>query len=158
MCTTVLLFGATALRADVFSFSYAGASVSASGTLTATALGLGAYTVTNITGIRNTTSFNTGATGLFYYPTSNPLASGGLIAFNPGLSGLAGLLGVTVSYASILGSGYYQETSGITSTRLTSFSITSSVPEASTLLLLCMMGLGVWILARKLPSKETLSR
>src|SRR5258708_7897663 len=72
MCTTVLLFGATALRADVFSFSYAGASVSASGTLTATALGLGAYTVTNITGIRNTTSFNTGATGLFYYPTSNP--------------------------------------------------------------------------------------
>ena len=36
--TTVLLFGATALRSDVFSFSNVGVGVSAGGTVTASAL------------------------------------------------------------------------------------------------------------------------
>ena len=53
LCTAVLICGAMALRADVFSFSYAGAGVSASLTLTANSIGSGAYTVTGITGTRN---------------------------------------------------------------------------------------------------------
>ncbi len=58
-CATVLVFGATALRADVFTFSYAGAGLSATGTITATKLALGVYEVTNITGTRTETGDGT---------------------------------------------------------------------------------------------------
>jgi hypothetical protein len=156
LCTTVLLFGATALRADVFSFSYAGVGVSAFGTLTASAAGGGLYTVTDIVGYRNKVAITDsplgGNLGAFYYNSSpgTPLLNAGGIIF--GLNGLTGL--DTVYYAN----GFYQESivalTGVATNNLQTFTI-SRVPEPATLLLLCVMGLGVWILARKLPSKET---
>jgi hypothetical protein len=160
LCTAALLFGATALRADVFSFSYAGTTlsgspVSATGTViatavpTATAIGtvLGSlYTITNIYGTRNGVSISapTGAIGSFIFSGSS--SSGTLnflvnkqsdaVAFTGGVYSEAGLSPLTVSVGK-------------------NFSI-SRVPEAATLSLLFTMGLGVWLLARKLPSKKLL--
>jgi Na+/H+ antiporter NhaD/arsenite permease-like protein len=85
VCTTVLLFGATALRANIFSFSYAGVGLSAAGTVTASALAA-------------------------------------------------------------------KDPKDPKDPKVT------SVPEPSTLLLLFAMGLGVLVLARKLPSKTTPSQ
>src|ERR1700730_7384851 len=101
LCTTVLLFGATALRADVFSFSYAGAGVSAGGTLTAKSPGLGVYTVTSISGLRNGTAISNSPLGggaFTYNASTHSLSSAGIL-FSAG-----GLLG-TVSYVSGIGNG-----------------------------------------------------
>jgi hypothetical protein len=152
LCTAVLICGATALRADVFSFSYAGAGVSASLTLTANSIGSGAYTVTGITGTRNGKAITNWLGGIFYYSSGSPfLDGGGVFSF-----GISGYLGVdTVLY---VGGNYEEEMVGLptTTTTLSSFTMgPSTLPEPSTLLILLTMGLGFWIMARKLPSKKT---
>jgi hypothetical protein len=157
LCATVLLFGATALQADVFYFSYAGVGVSATGTLTASALGGGAYKVTDIGGLRNGTAITdtplTGNLGAFFYGSS-PALNAGAIMF-----GLHGLFGTdTVAF---LGGRYTEVIAGLPlsssgATTLQSFAI--RLPEPSTLLLLFAMGLGVLVLAQKLPFKGTSSR
>ncbi len=160
----VLLLGGMCLRADVFSFSYSGVAtslsgtytVSASGTLTANAVGAGLYQVTSISGTRDGTEITdpSGDLGLLY------TSSGGQLGLDPGSAGivafgLAGMAGTdTVEYLS--GVGYEETLVDLTNvldsstTRLTSFDIVA-VPESSTLQILLALGLGVWILARKLP-------
>jgi hypothetical protein len=160
----ILLFGGMCLRADVFSFSYSGVSISLSGTqsvsafgtLTANALGGGLYQVTGITGTRDGTAITdpSGDLGLLY------TSSGGQLGLDPGSAGiiafdLAGMVGTdTVEYLSGVG---YEETLldlsnplASSTAHLTSFNIVA-VPEGSTLQILLALGLGVWILARKLP-------
>ncbi len=162
MCTAVLLMGATALRADVFSFSYSGVSalgnVTESATLMATATGiLGSYTVTGIlNGIRsvnggNSVNFNSSSlmAGSFTYglPLLSPLGSLKL--------SLTGLGTDTLSFSSLGGT----ESFGLLSLKNSAGSFTmsrASVPEAATLSLLLTMGLGVWVLARKMPAKKLL--
>jgi len=144
LCTGVLLLSATALRADVFSFSYAGVGVQAAGTLTAT-LGFLGYNVTNIYGTRNGTAFDASpiGAGLFTY---SPSSYSGSIAFSLGSLGLLN----TVTFSN----GDFAEV-GLTGVKTgTNFSI-SRVPELATMLLLFTMGLGVWVLARKLPYRNT---
>jgi hypothetical protein len=150
LCTAVLLFGATALRADVFSFSYAGTffgnTVSATGTVIATATLPNIYTITGLSGIRNGVSISAPSInkGSFIYSGSSSVGS-----FNFLLNGSGSDL---LSFSG----GLYTE-SGVTGTNIgNNFSI-RSVPEAATLSLLFTMGLGVWLLARKLPSKTPLS-
>jgi hypothetical protein len=153
--------GATALRADVFSFSYSGVSalgnVTESATLMATATGiLGSYTVTGIlNGTRavggNSVNFNSSSlmAGSFTYglPILSPLGSLKL--------SLAGLGTDTLSFSSLGGT----ESFGLLSLKNSAGSFTmsrASVPEAATLSLLLTMGLGVWVLARKMPAKKLL--
>jgi hypothetical protein len=165
-CLAVLLFGGSALQASVFSFSYSGTElvsgthVSASGTLTATATTGGLYQVTGITGTRvvgSTDETITGGSSLgLLYSSGSGLGldpgSAGILTF--GLSGITGT--DTLEYISGLG---YEETllAGLSSStaNLTSFTITA-MPEPATLLLFLSAGLGVWVLARKLPSRKTL--
>ena len=150
LCTAVLLFGATALRADVFSFSYAGTttllgSVSATGTVIATASLGGLYTISDIYGTRNGVSISA--------PTIN------MGTFTYGGSLIAGTFNFLVNKQSdavaFLGGGYAE--AGLNPLTVSAGKISiSSVPEAATLSLLFTMGLGVWLLARKLPSKKLL--
>jgi hypothetical protein len=171
-CLALLLVGASASRAAVFSFSYSGVAVSvlgthtdvsASGTLTATATTGGLYQVTGITGTRiigSTDETITSSSSLgFLYSSSSGLTldpgSAGILAFD--LSGITGT--DTVEYISGVG---YEETlvnlgsplASSTAT-LTSFTITA-MPEPATLLLFLAVGLGVWLLTRKLPSRKAL--
>lgn len=168
----MMVLGGICLQAETFSFSYSGVAVSLSGTqnvsaygtLTATALGVGLYQVTSISGTRDlgstaqtTTSTNitdpSGDLGLLY------TSSGGQLGLDPGSAGimafgLAGMIGTdTLEYLSGVG---YEETlvdlSNLldsSTAHLTSFSIVA-VPENSTLQILLALGLGIWILARKL--------
>jgi hypothetical protein len=146
----VLMCGATALRADVFSFSYAGAGVSASGTLTADNLGSGVYAVTGMTGTRNGKAITDSLGGIFYYGSGNPFFDKGGIAFT-----LGDYFGIdTVLYD---GGQYLETMFGFpgSSTTLNTFTVTpSNLPEPSTLLLLLAMGSGFWVLGRKLPTKN----
>lgn len=154
VCATVLLLGATVLRADVFSFSYSGMGVSLTGTVTATETLPGMYTVTDIVGTR-TGSGHTWAIsdlpgGSFLYSDSWGSMGTfllGLSGFSSGTDTLQFLGGLSVE-------------SGSAGASIGSFYLGSSVPvpEPATLLLLCTMGLGVWVLARKLPAKQTSSR
>ncbi|MBZ5623341.1 MAG: PEP-CTERM sorting domain-containing protein [Acidobacteriia bacterium] len=164
LCATVFLLGATALRADVFSFTYTGTisllgtttTVSETGTLTANALSAltpDLYTITNISGTRTSTSgkttdawtiFDPPGAGFFIY--SSPSSNSGTIYFS--LRGYSSNTD-TVTFGSGTGTeiGPNLVTSG-------TFKITR-VPEPAVLLLLLTMGLGVWVLARKLPSNKS---
>ena len=68
--TTALLWGATALRADTFSFSYSGNwfgnVANASGTITATATLPGIYTITGLTGTLNGVAVSLAGTGFTF--------------------------------------------------------------------------------------------
>jgi hypothetical protein len=154
LCTAVFLLSATALRADVFSFSYAGTffgnTASTTGTVTATAGSGGGYTITDLSGTRNGISISDPSTekGSFTLIGSSAFGS-----FNFLLNGSSSRID-NVLFAG----GVYTE-SGTTGLNIgNTFSIsrvsdTSHVPETATLSLVFTMGLGVWVLARKLPKK-----
>lgn len=141
-CFAFLLLGASALRADVFNFSFSGNTVSASGTVTATDVVPGVYTITSISGTQNGVSFS--MTG-----------SGNTLVYNGGsATGTFDLMikGVGMDVLSFAGNTY-SETGATGANSGTNFRM-ASVPEASTASLLLAMGLGVWILARKFPSRK----
>jgi hypothetical protein len=147
VCATFLFWSATALRADVFDFSfsgtYSGNTVNASGTVTATYLVPGIYTITDISGTQNGHSFSMTGTGntLVYSGGS------GTGTFNLMING------VGQDLLTFAGSTYTE--TGATGTNIGStFRMGTSVPEASTVSLLLAMGLGVWMLARKFPSRK----
>jgi hypothetical protein len=146
-CTAALLFTATALRAATFDFSFSGAgipgSVTASGVITATETLPGIYTITGLTGTQNGQNISLDGSSTFIYSGSSGvgtlefLVSGGVD---------------TVTFAA----GVFSET-GVTGLDAgTNFTLTDppSVSEAGTLSLLFTMGLGVYLLARKLPSRK----
>jgi len=148
LCAVALVVGTTGLRADVFSFSYSGTGVSVSGTLTATQLGLGSYTVTDISGSRNGTLFDASPTGAGIFTFGGPLDSSGWLAFSVGSSGVLDTVTFSdANFAELGGKGVGLSTGN-------NFSITRSLPEAGTVSLLITMGLGVWLLTRKLPCKR----
>lgn len=144
LCTAVLLFGATALRADVFSFSYSGTtlfgSTSVTGTVIATALLPNTYTITDLYGTRKGVSVSDPGT----------LLNGSFIYSGSSSSGLFTFLSPSSSYTVAFNGGAYTENVIIGGNNFT----ISRVPEVATLSLLFTMGLGVWLLARKLPSNN----
>jgi hypothetical protein len=147
VCTACLLWGATALRADVFDFSYSGNwfgnTVNGSGTLTATQVIPGIYTITSISGTQNGIGFSMTGTG------NSLVYSGGT---GTGTFDLM-IQGLGLDVLTFAGS-LYTET-GATGTNLgTNFRIVDPVPEVSTVSLLSAMGLGVWLLVRKFPSRK----
>jgi hypothetical protein len=139
-----LLMGTTALQADVFSFSYSGSGVSVNGTITAASLTPGVYTISDISGIRNGKAFDDSPLGGGSFTYGGPLSSSGTMMFTVGLIGLDT---VTFSGRTYAEAGLAGASTG------NNFSI-SQVPEPATLSLLLAMGSGIWILARKLPSRK----
>jgi len=145
--TVALLLSATALRADVFSFSYSGTgllgTVSANGVITASGGSGGNYTITSITGTE---------TGAFAGTMSvDPLEN--VLNYN-GSSGsfeflIDGLIPVAIAFSG--GSFTLDDPIEWGS----NFKMVTA-PEAGTLSLLVMFGVGVWVLARKLPLKKHL--
>jgi hypothetical protein len=141
-----LLWTATIVRADVFSYSYTGTglsnqAVTGSGEITATSDGGGFYTITALSGTQNGTSTSlTSGVNLFFDGSS------GYGTFDFLLNGSNYALGFL--------DGGYADAGGLAASAGT-FKI-SSVPEAATISLLLTMGLGVWTLGRKLPSKRQL--
>jgi len=145
LCIAALLLSATGLRADVFSFSYSGTgllgSVSASGEITASGGSGGNYTITNITGTE---------TGAFAGSMSvDPFET--VLSYN-GSSGsfeflIDGLIPVAIAFSG--GSFTLDDPIEWGS----NFQMVGA-PEAGTLSLLVTIGLGVWVLARKLPLKK----
>jgi hypothetical protein len=136
LCAASLLLSASALRADTFNFTYTGVT----GTVTATLvnpLTPGIYNITNVRGIDNNVSFNSSLPGGTL--TYNASGSTGVMMFVVG-----GALD-TVTFAN---GTYVDSLSGTASTR--GFSLTPAVAEPTAILLLLIMGLGVWLLARKL--------
>lgn len=147
LCAVVFLVGSSALRAGTFDFSFAGTGgVSASGVLTTTGSG-GIYTITGITGTQNGYTISDGS-GILTEAGSSFAVT---LDFDlPGSQAES----VTGAVAGSVGTG---AEAGSKTAILTSFSISSvsGVPESATLLLLLTMGLGVWVLVRKLPSQNT---
>jgi len=144
---TVLLFGATVLRADVFSFSY-GSGVT--GTVAASLSG-GVYTVTNISGSYHGIAFDGTpvGTGSNYTLTYSGGHGSGEIGFS------LGILGIPFYIVDFSNTGSYTESIfGLVPTDSGKNFYIGRVPEPTTLLLLFTMGLGVWVLARKLPAKK----
>jgi hypothetical protein len=149
--TALLLLGSTALRAGEFDFSFSGTGgVSASGELTTTGSG-GEYTITGITGTQNGAALSDGGGGLTFLGSNLLIAtitfdlpgnSGELVSYIPGLEAL--------EFGSVF--------SVLSDVSITPVGSVSGVPEPATLLLLLTMGLGVWVFARRLPSKNTTSR
>jgi hypothetical protein len=148
--TAVLLCGVTGLRADVFNFSYTGSQLSASGTLTATLVSGDTYKVTDITGQRNGS-------------TIDGLVSQGSFDYNGSASNVSIVYDLGgIVYYDVSTDGSNTETTSILgfpvgTKNLTTFSISSvnGVPEPTGLLLLLTTGLGVCVMARKLPFKNT---
>ncbi|MEI9976863.1 MAG: hypothetical protein WDO73_35335 [Ignavibacteriota bacterium] len=146
----VLLFGVTALRADVFSFSYTGTTllnktVTAAGSITADADGGGFYTITDLSGIQNGVTMNLFDPGInFFYD--------GVTTFGTFDFLLAGLN--TPDILTFAGSSYSVVGPAPISAGK-DFQI-SKVPETATLSLLFSMGLGVWLVARKRSLKRQL--
>ena len=153
LCIGVMVLGASAARADVFSFTYTGtsilgATITTTGTITATAGLLGSYNITAITGTETSKP-------LFGSTSTWSLGSGsgsftigilGTIGFNVlGTGGGADTLTVLGSSATETGPPGWVSSGTISISR---------VPEAATLSLLFAMGLGVWFLARKLPTRK----
>jgi hypothetical protein len=142
-----LLWSATALRADVFDFSfsgtYSGNTVSTTGTVTATDVVPGIYTITSISGIQNGVSFSmTGSGNTLIYSSGSATGTFDLM-----------IKGVGADVLTFAGNTYTE--TGVTGTNIGS-NFTMGVPEASTASLLLAMGLGVWMLARKFPSRKRL--
>lgn len=150
LCSVMLLFGATAIRADVFDFSYSGGGVNASGMLTATALGLGSYQINTISGSRNSSAITGLVSGVSFFYNSPSLTSGSFtFDIGPTVVDNVSFLDGTAQETLYTSPFSFKETS-------VSFSINkASVPEPSALLLLLTMGFGFWALARILPSKKT---
>ena len=146
LCGVALLWTATIVRADVFSYSYTGTGlflqpVTGSGEITATADGGGFYTITALSGSQNGTSTSlTSGINLFFdgsssYGTFDFLLNGS-------------------NYALGFAAGGYADAGGLAASAGT-FNI-SRVPEAATISLLLTMGFGVWVLGRRLPFKRQL--
>jgi len=155
VCVAALLWSATIVRADVFSYSYTGLgtgfgdplqSVTGSGEITATADGAGLYLITAISGTQNGTS-------VFLSPVDN------VFAFN-GSSGSFDFLLKGSTYALNFGGGLYSDGFVFPAAASSGFiqisTVTSAVPEAATISLLLTMGLGIWVFGRKLPLKRQL--
>jgi hypothetical protein len=143
LCAVVFLVGSSALRAGTFDFSFAGTGgVSASGVLTTTGSG-GIYTITGITGTQNGYTISDGSGILTEAGSSFAV----ILDFDLPGSQAESVTGAVGTGAEV----------GSKTAILTSFSISSvsGVPESATLLLLLTMGLGVWVLVRKLPSQNT---
>lgn len=139
LCAVSLLMSASALRADVFQFSYTGVT----GTLTATATVAGVYTVTDIYGTRNNVGFDYSPVGMGTF-TLNGSTAAGTIKYSLGPSNLPD----SVTFA---GSVYTETVQGSTPVTGNNFSISKvSVSESAGILLFPTMGLGVWILVRKM--------
>jgi hypothetical protein len=158
LCTAVLLLGTTALRAELFNFSYSGgtggSAVSFTGTLSATEEGASVnYDVTDVAGTRNGTAFDdSSASGTFKY---NGSASKIDLQYSISIYDYDVSSGSPATeVSSILGFCCF------TTTNLATLSITDppppGLPEPATPVLLLTMGLGVWVLTRKLPSNKTL--
>ena len=127
------LFSATGLRADTFDFSFSGTgSVQGSGVITATPTLLGEL----VTGVSGTESYG----GLF-----SPATLTGAVLYSPTSGEL--IFNTAVLFFS---NNSYSEV-GLPMSTGTLKIAAVSVPESATLLLLFSMGLGVWLLVRKLP-------
>ena len=147
LAIAVLFWGATALRADSFVFSYSGGSLTVSGNLTATPDGSNIFTVNSVTGTSNGTTINdiSGDNGSFYY--AGDLSTG---SFDFLVNG-------QTDWVVFFPDGFYiADGNGNKLYTGTNFTI-SAVPESATLSLLLSMGLGVVVLARKLPGKARLA-
>jgi hypothetical protein len=148
-CGTLFLSSA-ALRADVFAYSYTGTTagnhiVSGAGDITATADGSGGfYTITALSGTQNNIDTSLTAGLNFFYDGSVSFGTFDfLLQNNP--NGF---------YALGFSNGSYSVAyDAIVPVSTGTFTI-SKVPEAATLTLLLSMGMGVWLLARKLPLKS----
>ena len=151
--TAVLLSVVTVAQADVFTFSYSGSGLSASGTVNAAAIGGGEYSITGLVSGSRDGQTITSAAGDFYYTGSPSIFSNAELTL--GVNGL--IFDLVVDNALDASELAVSNKGTTTDTTLTSFSINrASVPEPSALLLLATMGLGVWLLARKLHLKKTL--
>jgi hypothetical protein len=153
VCAAVLLLSSTVLRATVFDFSYSGPlifdTVSVTGIINATATGGGNYNITTLSGQRNGVSISDASlTNKGSFNADFEIGSFGFLVQGHG-----------VDTVTLYGLGLFSESGGIPSpTAGFNFSIVDppppSAPEAATLSLLFTMGLGVWVLARKLPAKK----
>jgi hypothetical protein len=152
VCAAALLWSATIVRADVFSYSYSGLgtglgdllqSVSGNGQITATADGGGVYTITALSGTQNGKSVS--------------LSSDKVFAFNGSSVGTFDfLLGGSTYVLAFIGGGYGDGIGPAASVGTFNISTATTVPEAATISLLLTMGLGIWVFGRKLPLKRRL--
>ncbi len=155
-CAAVVLMASAAVRADTFTFSYTstlGGPVSASGTITATEVlntgTLDAFQVTSITGTRNA-------------ETIVPPEGGGVLYWGPNVSGSlyfslfpTGVMdSVTFNNGGYVETGAYVSAGSFSLSRADSLSITRAMPEPATLALFLTMGLGAFVLVRKLPANK----
>ena len=149
ICCAALLCSTVALRADVFAYTYTATgskTVTGSGDITATEIGSsGFYTITALSGVQNITNSVSLTQGLnFFYDGSTSYGTFDFL-LNGSTSSFYALGFANGSY-SVAYDAVIPVSSG-------TFNI-SRVPEAATLTLLLSMGLGVWVLARKLPLKS----
>ena len=178
LCVVALLWSATMLQADVFSYSYTGGTVSGRGYITGTSNGAGSYTITDVSGYQNGVStFLAPGVGpepnvLFYGPSG----SGGdfdfslngknyLLGFAAGIygefdsssisTGLSPALGCFTGMSGCSEVVFGDENNYVVAINQGTFAI-RQVPEVDTISLLFAMGFGVWLLGRKLPLKSRL--
>jgi len=143
----VFLLGASVSQANVFSFTYSGSGETVSGTITATSTLPGIYTITGISGTIIGGSKIWTITGLSSDPDFVYSGGSGTGSVDFNVTG-SSKGSDTLSFA---GSTFAQ--SGTTGTMAGFNFYLGSVPEPGTLLLFGTMGLGVWLLARKLPCR-----
>jgi hypothetical protein len=144
------LMGGTTLQADVFSFSYSGGGITTSGQMTASVTVGNIYSITNVVGTRNGVSISDPAAGngTFIFGGNGSLSTG---AFNFLLNGLK-----TQSDLISFAKGVYAEAGWTGASVGSNFTVgRMSVPEPEAWLLLLAMGLGVWLMARKLQPRRT---
>jgi hypothetical protein len=163
---SLLLLGAWTLHADQFNFSYSGTTfgggtVSASGMLTATEEGTsGVYQVTNISGTRDGKSIvDSGIPGIgelgVFTESGNTfgLGNSGFLAFGVqgvGLDSVAYTHGLYVEMLTSLG---FPPSISMTNLSNVSIARITAVPEPSTLLIFLTLGMLVWAVGRKLPTR-----
>jgi len=149
LVTAALLWTATIVRADGFSYSYTGVgssdqTVTGSIQITANADGGGVYTITSLTGNQ-----------------TGPGALGGSISesaddflISSGSTGIFKFVLNGNTYALAFGGGVYGDGVGPAAS-VGTFEV-RALPEAATISLLLTMAFGVWAFGRKLPLKRQL--
>jgi PEP-CTERM motif len=160
---SLLLLGGSVLRADQFSFTYSGEAigitgmynVTETGTLIATNDGNGLYSVTSISGTRDGDQTISGLVS--GYPDTFLTSNSGLLAATLDLSiqgvGTDLIAGGTGLYAETLSSSNpFADSAG---TGNLSINAVTHVPEPSTLLIFLTLGVAVWALGRKLPTRAS---